>query len=159
MHPFSKQATWRGRFFRYAPLLLWIGVIFLLSGGLGAASNTSLIIRPLLLWLFPDITEPSIREVQFLVRKVAHFTEYGILACWALRAFKNSSVAVLKDRRFLFSLLLVIVIAAADEFNQGFIASRTSSPYDSLLDIAGGLSALIFVWLFWRKKPGQSPHP
>ena len=148
----TQDSYWRGRIFRYAPLLLWIGVIFLFSSSLGAASNTSLIIRPLLLWLFPDISEPSIRAVQFWVRKTAHFTEYFILACWALRAFKNSSLAILRDRRFLFSLLLVAAIACADEFNQGFIASRTSSPYDSLLDTAGGATALLLAWLIRRKK-------
>jgi len=153
----AQSSSWRGRMFRYAPLLLWIGVIFLFSGSFGAASNTSLIIRPVLLWLFPDITEPSIRAVQFTVRKIAHFTEYAILAAWALRALKNSSVPVLRKRnwRFLFSFLLVAAVAFADEFNQSFFASRTSSPYDSLLDIAGGLAAILILYLrerFRRQK-------
>jgi VanZ family protein len=153
MHTLSKQTIWRGRFFRYAPLLLWMGVIFLLSSNVGAASNTSLIIRPLLLWLFPDITEPSIQAVQFYVRKTAHFTEYAILASLAFRALRNSSYPVLKNWPFLFSLALVILTASADEFHQGFVASRTSSPYDSLLDTVGGLTALVVIWLFSRKKP------
>jgi len=155
----GKNELWRGRVKRYAPLLLWIGMIFLFSSSVGASSNTSFIIRPLLLWFFPDISEPSIQAVQFWVRKTGHFTEYAILACWALRAFKNSSYRVLRSYWFLSSLLLVITVACADEFYQGFFAYRTSSPYDSLLDIVGGATALFMVWLFWPKNHEQAQRP
>lgn len=148
-------SSWRGRIFRYAPLLLWIGVIFFLSSNLGAASNTSRIIRPLLIWLFPDITEPSLAAAHFWVRKTAHFTAYGVLGFLAVRAFRRSSRALLRDWRFVFALLLVSLVAITDEINQSFLASRTGAAQDVLLDISGGLTVILIIYLmerFWWRK-------
>ncbi len=141
---------WRGRIIRYAPLLLWIGAIFFLSSNMGAASNTSRVIRPLLLWLFPDITEPSIQAVHFWVRKTAHFTAYGMLGFLSVRAFRRSSQAILRNWRFAVSLLLVALVAVIDETNQSFLASRTGAPQDVLLDISGGLTVILILY-FWER--------
>ncbi len=150
---FSYQGTsWRGRLLRYAPLIFWIAVIFFLSSNLGAASNTSRIVRPLLLWLFPDITEPSIQAAHYWVRKAAHFSAYGMLGFLSVRAFRNSSHAILRRWRFAFSLLLVVLVAAADETNQSFLNSRTGAAQDVLLDISGGLTVIAVFYLaerFW----------
>ena len=123
-------------------------MIFFLSSNMGAASNTSRIIRPLLLWLFPDITEPNIQAAHFWVRKTAHFTAYGILGFLGVRAFKRSSQALLRNWRFAVSLLLVALVAATDETNQSFLASRTGAPQDVLLDISGGLAVILILYLF-----------
>ena len=48
-------------------------------------------------------------------------------------------------------MLLVISLASADELNQSFQASRTSSGWDVLLDIFGGISALAAFKLFRRR--------
>ena len=148
MSSYSEQTNWRGRISRYAPLLLWIALIFFLSSNLGAANNTSRIIRPLLLWLFPDITEPSIQTVHFLVRKGAHVTAYGMLGFWAFRAFRRSAVDVLRRGRFIFSLLLVSLIAITDETNQSYLASRTGSPWDVALDTSAGLTVILIFYLY-----------
>jgi hypothetical protein len=50
----NQKTDWRGRFFRYAPLVLWIGLILFLSSGQASMSNTSRFIRPLLVFLFPN---------------------------------------------------------------------------------------------------------
>jgi VanZ family protein len=141
----------RGRVWRYAPLVLWLCLIFFASTGELSASNTSLIVRPLLLWLFPDISEARIALAHFLVRKAAHFTEYAILALLAARAFTGSFHDALRRRWFSVSLLLVIVYALLDEFHQSFVPSRTASIYDSLIDMAGGLTALLWYAKARRK--------
>lgn len=141
------HTTWRGRFIRYAPLIFWIGVIFFLSSNLGASSNTSRFIRPLLIWLFPDITEPSLWLAHHYVRKAAHFTAYGILGLLSLRAFTYSTPDRVKEWRFPFALLLVALVAMADEINQSFISSRTGAAGDVLLDISGGLFALLSFYV------------
>ncbi|HKG12681.1 MAG TPA: hypothetical protein VKB12_05060, partial [Pyrinomonadaceae bacterium] len=71
-----QQRTWRAsRLWRYGPVLAWAAFVLFASSANFSASNTSRIIRPLLLWLFPGIAESSIQQVHFLVRKAAHFTE------------------------------------------------------------------------------------
>ena len=141
----------RERFWRYAPLVAWMLLIFLASTGELSASNTSRILRPVLLWLFPDISEESLVRAHFLVRKVAHFTEYAVLGLLAARAFVTSSQEWLRRAWFLIALLLILFYSLSDEYHQSFVASRTGSIYDSLIDIAGGTTALALYW-HWRKK-------
>ena len=146
------KTIWRARVWRYAPLIVWMTLIFLFSTGGMSASNTSLIVRPLLLWLFPDISEERLNLAHFMVRKTAHFTEYAILALLAARAFISSSHKPLRRRWLIASLLLVVVYALADEYHQTFVPTRTGSIYDSFIDISGGLTALLLLTLWRRRK-------
>jgi len=127
---------------------LWIGVIFFLSSEQGSMAQTSRFIRPLLHFLFPTASEETIQFYHACIRKAAHLTEYAVLASLAFRTF-----AVFGNRyRYLLSAALVTLIAAIDEFNQSFEPSRTSSPYDVLLDMAGGLLALAAIWICIRSR-------
>jgi VanZ family protein len=137
------------RLWRYGPLLLWMGFIFYASTGQLSASNTSRVIRPLLIWLFPHISEESLTFVHFIIRKLAHLAEYAVLGLLAARAFTTSSHQSLRHRWFLFAFLLVTFNALSDELHQRFVPARTGSIYDSLIDIAGGLMALAVLAL-WR---------
>ncbi|MGC2236597.1 MAG: VanZ family protein [Pyrinomonadaceae bacterium] len=145
------KTIWRGRFIRYAPLFLWICVIFFLSSTLGSMSHTSRIIRPLLEWLFPDASAETITLYHAYVRKFAHFTEYAILAFWFWRAFRRSGSEFLTKYKYAVSLGLVGLVASIDEFGQSFNPTRTGSPYDVLLDISGGLTMIVFLWIFIKK--------
>jgi VanZ family protein len=137
------------RFWRYAPLIFWMGFIFFASTGEFSASNTSRIIGPLLRWLFPGISEETLTLAHFITRKVAHFLEYAIFALLAARAFSSSSREWLRQRWFLVALLVVVVYALSDEYHQSFVPGRGASIYDSLIDMAGGLTALL-LYALWR---------
>ena len=144
-------ANWQSRqrqLWRYGPLILWMAVIFFASTSEFSASNTALLIRPMLRWLFPHISDERIAFLHVLVRKAGHFTEYAILGLLAARAFSASLHTALRHNWFLAALILVSVYALSDEYHQSFVPSRTSSIYDSFIDIAGGLAAL--AW--WRVK-------
>ncbi|MFL6374930.1 MAG: VanZ family protein, partial [Pyrinomonadaceae bacterium] len=92
---------WRVWLWSYAPLFIWIGVIFFLSSNLGSSAHTSLIIDPILRFFFPDMSEASRELVHACVRKTAHFTEYGLLALLGIRAFSNSGGKLFRLRRVL----------------------------------------------------------
>jgi len=129
-----------GRFLsRYLPLVVWLAFISFASTDSFNAANTSRIIGPLVLWLFPNTSPETLATIHFVVRKIAHFTEYAILGFLAARAFR------VHQRWFLISLVLIVVYALFDEYHQSFVPSRTASIFDSFIDMAGGLSALIFV--------------
>ena len=145
------EQGWRGRLWRYGPLVAWIGFIFFASTGNLSGENTSLIVRPLLLWLFPDIGEPQLLRAHLLIRKAAHFAEYALLALLAARAFLTSSRPQLKRRWAVAALALVVVCALLDEYHQSFVPTRGGSVYDSMIDTAGGACALALVWL-WRAR-------
>ena len=134
-----------GRFLsRYLPLVLWLAFIFFASSDSFSAGNTSRIIGPFVLWLFPDTSAETLATIHFIVRKLAHFTEYAILGFLAARAFRAH------PRWYLISAILIVVYALLDEYHQSFVPSRTASIYDSLIDMAGGISALIFASLRLR---------
>ncbi|CAN5281376.1 VanZ family protein [soil metagenome] len=141
----------RGRIIRYAPLFLWIGVIFFLSSSNGSMSRTSLFIRPLLEWLFPLAAEETLQIYHGYIRKFAHFFEYAMLAFFASRAFWSSSKEFLRKFWTFFAFLIVLLVASTDEFNQSFNSLRTASIYDVLLDASGGIMMILF-FLLYRKK-------
>ena len=149
-----KQAlSTRRRFWRYGPLVSWILLISLASTGEFSVANTSEIIRPILLWFFPNLSEARLAAVHFLTRKAGHFTEYAVLAFLARRAFITSSHAFLQRYWFQLGLLLIVIYGLLDEFHQSFVPSRTPSIYDSAIDVAGGLTVLL-IFKFY----GRNPH-
>jgi VanZ family protein len=132
------------------------------STGNFSAENTSRIIGPLVLWLFPDTSPETLLTIHGITRKIAHLTEYALLGILAARAFRGSSREGLRERWFLASLVLVIVYALLDEYHQAFIPSRTGTIYDSLIDIAGGFAGLMIVRLrdrssLPRRRASNSP--
>lgn len=145
----------REQIWRYAPLIIWMALISFASSSEFSAINTSRVVRPLLLWLFPNITEESIALTHLLVRKAAHITEYAILGWLAARAFTGSSRELLRRRWFLAGLLLVVLHALLDEYHQSFVPSRTGSLHDSGIDVASGLIGLIGFFYFRRHKAGS----
>ena len=133
----------RGRIWRYGPVIIWMAFILLASSSGFSAINTSRIVRPLLVWFFPDITEETINLTHFLVRKAAHVIEYAILGWLTARALSTSSRKYLRQRWLLAGLLPILSVALVDEYHQSFVPSRTGSVYDSAIDIAGGLLGLL----------------
>lgn len=143
---------------RYLPLLLWMGFISFASSGNFSAGNTSRIIGPLVLWLFPNTSPETLLVIHMTTRKLAHFAEYALLGFLAARAFRGSPRPGLQRRWFPASLALIVVYALLDEYHQSFVPSRTGTVYDSFIDMAGGLTALIVVARRgWFGRASKSP--
>jgi len=151
------QQTQR-RFWRYGPLVLWILFISFASTNQFSASNTSAILRPLLLWFFPNLSESRLSAVHFITRKAGHFSEYAVLAFLARRAFITSSHDFLQRYWFQLGLLLVVIYGLLDEFHQSFVPSRTASIYDSAIDVAGGLTVLLIFRLYRKNHREREIH-
>jgi len=138
-----------GRLSRYLPLIVWLAFISFASSDEFSASNTSRIIGPLVLWLFPNTSADTLATIHFLVRKLAHLSEYAVLGILAARAFRGSSHLTLRRHWFLAAFMLVVLYALLDEFHQVFVPSRTASLTDSLIDMTGGLTALLVLRRRW----------
>ena len=151
-HPY--RSSWRGRLFRYGPLVLWAILIFIGSGNVLSAEHTSVLLQ-VVKWFFPSASPAFLAWFHFLVRKAGHLSEYAILATLAARAFRHSSHQFIKLHWFKFSVLLAVVYALGDEFHQSFVPSRTASLYDSMIDSAGALIALSIIW-FRHRRPQLS---
>jgi VanZ family protein len=101
---------------RWLPVVLWAGVIFAFSSipSLGTGLG------------FWDL----------VLRKLAHATEYAVLAVLLLRAL-GSAVAAWG---------VAVAYAVTDEFHQRFVSGRVGAPRDVLIDAAGAAAGL----LAWR---------
>jgi VanZ family protein len=155
----DERHGWGRRLWRYGPLVAWACFVLFASSSNFSASNTSRVIRPLLLWLFPEISEASLADVHFLVRKAAHFSEYAVLALLAARAFRTSRGGKLRQRWWPAAFALVACVALVDEYHQSFLPSRTGTIYDSLLDMAGGAAALSCAALWLARRRGRTGGP
>ncbi len=148
-HISRSSPTLKHRIWRYGPPILWAALIFIGSSDLLSSSHTSgFLIRPLHV-LFPSASEATLATIHFVLRKLGHFTEYAIFAWLAARAFHTSSQPWLRRRWFTMALAFVVCYALFDEFRQSFVPSRTPSIYDSLIDMWGGLTALLVM--AWRR--------
>ena len=158
---FPQGKGWRAACIRYAPLILWTGIIFYLSSDMGSSEHTSRIIGPVLRFLFPDAAPETIAEFHGYIRKLAHLSEYALLALIAARAAFSSPLSVVRNWWFLWALIYASLIAAADEFGQSFNPNRTGTPYDSLLDIVGACFGIVAFtvlrsWLTSRQPQQKS---
>jgi VanZ family protein len=132
-------------FLRYwLPVLIWLGVMFVGSTELMSAEHTSRIIAPLLRWLKPDISAEAIAQVQFVIRKLGHITEYAILAMLLWRLLRlGTNLQMKMSILFITVSMGCAILAATDEFHQSFVPSRTASRIDVMIDICGALVGLM----------------
>jgi VanZ family protein len=115
----------------WLPVVLWGVVIFLLSTSTFSSINTSQIIDPILRWLVPTLSPVAVSVAQALIRKSAHFTEYGVLFWLLVRG-------PMRNRPY-WAFALCVAYAALDETHQIFVPGRTPSIYDVALDSTGAL--------------------
>jgi VanZ family protein len=146
-------------FLRYwLPIFVWLGVIFIGSTDLMSAEHTSRFIGPFLRWLRPDISAQAIAEVQFFVRKLAHLTEYGILAILTFRALRGGAKRVARIA-VAAVIFFAAIVATSDEYHQSFVASRTASPFDVMIDLCGATVALAAYCLIAQRTAPANGGP
>jgi VanZ family protein len=129
----------------WGPALVWAVVIFFLSTDTFSSEHTSLIVEPLLRWLFPAISQDSLDLVHHLVRKSAHFTEYFIFFLLIYRGFRRGR----REWHWSWAFgawFIAAAYSALDEIHQSFEVYRTASAWDSLLDSSGALVAFFVVF-------------
>jgi VanZ family protein len=141
----------------WLPAVIWAGLIFSASSDTFSAAHTGSVLEPILKWLMPSITASQFNAIHFVIRKSAHFTEYFIFALLLYRGAR-ASLAGWRWSAALTAFLVAAIYSALDEFHQSFVASRTASPYDSLLDSVGALFALLALFIWFRLHQMKTQH-
>ena len=131
------------------PALVWGCVIFSLSTDSFSSEHTASILRTVLHWLIPSLSEDWLELWNHIIRKCAHFTEYFIFYVLLFRGIRGERRGWRVTWAFV-ALFIAAGYSALDEIHQSFVASRTASVWDSLLDSAGAFAAMVVVFLFYR---------
>lgn len=113
-----------------AVCILWMGVIFAFSH----QANSG------------HITEAYLHDANVPIRKLGHFSEFGILALLYAGLFGRFK-SLTGSRARMLALVLTVLYAASDELHQAFVPGRSSSIVDVWIDAGGALTALLAVAL------------
>ena len=124
-------------------LLFWIGLIFYMSNQPGdISSKQSGLVLKLFQMLGIDLNKELGELATFIVRKIAHFTEYFILYLLTVNVMKYYLDI---KRAILYAIIFSIFYACTDEIHQYFIPGRAMAFKDVLIDSSGALVAMIIV--------------
>jgi VanZ family protein len=160
-------ATAAGLLWAWWPVGVACLVIVFESTRLMGADNTSRWLRPHFEWLFGHFGDRPWNELHHLIRKSGHFLGYGLVALTFLRAWLLSLGPRLPEtlRRFHWrstwrAILGAALVASSDELHQSYLANRTGTPWDVLLDTCGAATMCLAVWLAlnWFRNPSASSH-
>jgi VanZ family protein len=125
---------------RWLPVLLWMGVIFLVS------QNTNPYQQLPQGWVTPSFREE-------MIGRVSHVVEYGVLVLLVLRATNDGEQTT--TRVILYSVGLSLLYALVDEIHQAFVPGRAFQLLDLSLDAVGILLGL-GVWVMVKRILGGS---
>jgi len=141
----------------WLPVFIWLGVIFAGSTDIFSTEQTSRYLVPFLHWLDPQISLSTIAAIHFALRKLGHLTEYAILAAFLWRALRNGTNLSAKMSLLFIAVWFVCgIFAVTDEFHQSFVASRTASRQDVLIDVCGALIGILLCLMFSRRRLTRS---
>ncbi|MEW6268593.1 MAG: VanZ family protein [Thermodesulfobacteriota bacterium] len=111
--------------------------MWLLSSDYFSGDQTGGILLPLLELLLPGVSPTTLVALHGAVRKLAHVTEYAILAILLVRALERPRRAVWTTATA--ALVIGAGYAVVDELHQTWVPSRVGSPIDVALDACGTL--------------------
>jgi VanZ family protein len=109
------------------------------------------VLEPILRWVVRSLTEEQFDTIHYFIRKSAHFTEYFVFCLLLYRGVRLGRAGW----RWTWGIAALFCAAAysvLDEIHQAFVASRTASAYDSLLDSIGAFAAFAALWLWFRRR-------
>src|SRR5205823_3253184 len=127
------------------PPILWTAVIFSASTDAFSAANTGGVLERIAVWLIGHPLAPATLDaLNFLVRKCAHVTEYGILGALTFRALRGDRMSW-SLRWAIVAVLLAACVASIDEIHQTYTLLRTGTWHDVVLDTAGAALAQFLI--------------
>ena len=141
-------------------LIFWMIVIFMFSHQIGTESSilSSGLIKKGIKIVYSlmnqeisiDKLELYVTNFSFIIRKLAHYSEYLILGILMINMLKDYHV--LNRDICLLAILLCIIYACTDEIHQLFIIGRSCQIRDVIIDSCGSLSGVIVYFKLKKHK-------
>ncbi|WP_176461776.1 VanZ family protein [Anaeromicrobium sediminis] len=89
-------------------------------------------------------------NLEHYIRKLAHMSEYFILAFLVCNALKYTGLRV--QGQIIYSILFVLIYASLDEYHQTFVPGRDGKPFDVFIDSFGGILGICAYRIITRFK-------
>jgi VanZ family protein len=150
--PVRRRASLQVVIWYWLPAVLWMFVVLGASNDAFSAQHTGSILLAILQGIFGSIDPRTFDITHLVIRKSAHFIEYGILSALWFRAWNGLRSGGSRLYALLPALAMTLLVAVGDEWHQAFVPSRTSSPRDVVLDLCGAVFAQLVIWLVWRSR-------
>ncbi|MGB8701996.1 MAG: VanZ family protein [Thermosynechococcaceae cyanobacterium] len=150
------ELSWPQRSLILMAWLGFMGLMFYFStrswGGTETRSDLDVLLSYVPL-LREHLSAVDLDRLNYILRKMAHFTEYALLTTLGYFAWSRSlGQSTLPAIRY--TLGCSIAFAITDEFHQLFEPGRTSLLTDVLIDSLGAsVVALVLFSLNWRSQP------
>jgi VanZ family protein len=128
----------------------------LLSTAAYSGSVTGWLLAQLLLSLHIHLTPHTFATVHFLIRKLAHITEYAIFGLLLYHSFAPRHSERWNARSAFGAVVVAGLFSLLDEYHQSFVPGRTASLVDCGIDTAGALLAMILLY-GGRRLQGREP--
>lgn len=129
----------------WLPVVIWAAVIIQATGRTFDSPHTSGWLTTVLSGIGLHLSPSAVDLTNHIIRKSGHLTEYAILTALSFRAIREGRRGF-SMRWALMALAITVCVASTDEFLQSFTPTRTSTPWDVLIDTCGGTIAM----LLWR---------
>ena len=124
---------------------IWMFLIFLMSSfDATESTNQSNFIVNIITNIFKI---ENIELLSFIIRKLAHFTEYLILGLLVANMFTKNNI----NNLYLISIILCIIYATSDEIHQIFVPGRACQIRDVLIDSIGSITGVYLYKLINTK--------
>ena len=139
----------RKKILAWSCFLFWLLLIFLFSSQSGADSSQ---LSGGIIEFLEELTHiPLSNEIcSFMIRKLAHFTEYMVLGILTMNLWKQ--YGKLNKKQLFVIILFCVFYAITDEFHQMFIENRSGNLWDMTIDSLGSLFGIVSYLLFSKKK-------
>ena len=161
------------RIIAFLPAIFMMCIIFMFSSNNGEESSkdSGFIVQMLFRMVdavpFFNITSQEKMQIahslEFLVRKAAHMTEYGVLAVcilFGISVFYRTSHTLVYKTNYIYMIawLMTVIYAATDEYHQLFVPGRSGKIMDVGIDALGALLLLGITALIcrFRKRRGKT---
>lgn len=127
-------------------VLIWMIIIFIMSSfDATESANQSNFIVNIITNIFKI---ENIEVLSFIIRKLAHFTEYLILGFLTINMLNKNDIS----KKYLLSILICIIYATSDEIHQFIIPGRACQIKDILIDSIGSITGIYLYKLISKRK-------
>jgi VanZ family protein len=134
------------RFLWWLTTLGWAALIFYFSTGTFGGAFTAWLLQQILNLLRVTVSAQAFTTLHFLIRKLAHVTEYAMYGVLLYGSLGGGRDFTWKARRAVRCVGIAAAYSLTDELHQSLVPGREASLTDCGIDVAGATLAMLLLY-------------